>query len=85
MRGDWGCVCEEDVETNNAGVREGERLLFAYPSNGFSDVSSIKSVKNEGKVHENRTIFLPCRGCIGSSFFNSIYEYKGRYHSHDRI
>lgn len=28
IRGDWGCVCEEDAETNNAGVRAGGRL---YP------------------------------------------------------
>ena len=30
-RGDWGCVCEEDAETNNAGVRGGGRILSAYP------------------------------------------------------
>ena len=30
-RGDWGSVSEEDVETNNAGVGEGGRLLSAYP------------------------------------------------------
>ena len=31
MHGDWGCVCEEDADTNNAAVREGSRLLSAYP------------------------------------------------------
>jgi hypothetical protein len=31
FRGDWGCVCEEDAETNNGGVRGGGRLLSAYP------------------------------------------------------
>ena len=31
MRGDWGVVCEEDAETNNAGLRGGGRLLSAYP------------------------------------------------------
>ncbi|SHM13606.1 hypothetical protein SAMN05216428_1152 [Nitrosospira sp. Nsp11] len=30
-RGDWGVVCEEDAETNNAGVRTGGRLMSAYP------------------------------------------------------
>jgi hypothetical protein len=39
--GDWGCVCEEDAENNNAGVRAGGRLLSAYaldetkPCEGF--------------------------------------------------
>ncbi|SEP42855.1 type I restriction endonuclease subunit M [Nitrosovibrio sp. Nv6] len=31
MQGDWGCVCAEDVEVNNAAVRAGERILSAYP------------------------------------------------------
>jgi hypothetical protein len=31
MHGDWGAVCEEDAETNNAGVRGEGRLLSAYP------------------------------------------------------
>ena len=33
MQGDWGCVCEEDVEVNNEAVRAGERILSAYPIN----------------------------------------------------
>lgn len=31
MRGDWGCVCAEDRETNLEAVREGNRILSAYP------------------------------------------------------
>jgi hypothetical protein len=29
--GDWGCVCDEDREANNEGVRDGSRILSAYP------------------------------------------------------
>jgi hypothetical protein len=31
LRGDWGCVCAEDAETNNAAVTDGNRILSAYP------------------------------------------------------
>jgi hypothetical protein len=31
MRGDWGCVCAEDRETNDEAVRDGNRILSAYP------------------------------------------------------
>ena len=74
MRGDWGCVCEEDVETNNADVREGGRLLSADPSTGVLGVSSISWQKQRRKIHENPTIFLPCRGLHWIVFFNSVYE-----------
>ena len=29
--GDWGCVCPEDAATNDEAVREGNRILSAYP------------------------------------------------------
>lgn len=29
--GDWGCVCPEDAEVNFEAVREGNRVLSAYP------------------------------------------------------
>ena len=31
VRGDWGCVCAEDAETNNDAVSAGDRILSAYP------------------------------------------------------
>ena len=31
VRGDWGTVCEEDAETNREAVRDGFRILSAYP------------------------------------------------------
>jgi hypothetical protein len=33
VRGDWGCVCEEDWETNNQALKEGNRILSAYAIN----------------------------------------------------
>lgn len=30
-RSDWGCVCPEDAETNDEAVRDGFRILSAYP------------------------------------------------------
>ena len=30
VRGDWGCVCEEDKETNNEALKAGDRILSAY-------------------------------------------------------
>jgi hypothetical protein len=42
VRGDWGCVCEEDWETNEA-LKAGDRILSAYaiddskPCDGFGD------------------------------------------------
>jgi hypothetical protein len=29
--GDWGCVCEADRQANDAAVKEGDRILSAYP------------------------------------------------------
>jgi hypothetical protein len=31
VRGDWGCVCEEDAKTNEEAVKMGWRILSAYP------------------------------------------------------
>ena len=31
VRGDWGCVDPEDAATNAEAVREGSRILSAYP------------------------------------------------------
>jgi hypothetical protein len=31
VRGDWGYVCDEDKATNDAAVRDGDRILSAYP------------------------------------------------------
>ena len=31
--GDWGCVCPDDAEVNFEAVREGNRVLSAYPIN----------------------------------------------------
>ncbi len=31
IRGDWGVVCPEDRKSNFEALREGERLLSAYP------------------------------------------------------
>lgn len=30
VAGDWGCVCAEDKEANDAALKTGERLLSAY-------------------------------------------------------
>ena len=30
-RGDWGNVCKEDAASNDEAVREGSRILSAYP------------------------------------------------------
>jgi hypothetical protein len=30
-RGDWGCISEEDRETNNEALKTGDRILSAYP------------------------------------------------------
>ena len=32
QRGDWGDLCQEDIEENNRALREGSRLLSAYQS-----------------------------------------------------
>ena len=43
VRGDWGCVCEEDRETNNEALKAGDRILSAYaidetkPCKGYGD------------------------------------------------
>lgn len=31
LTGDWGAVCDEDHQTNDEAVREGSRILSAYP------------------------------------------------------
>lgn len=31
VRGDWGCIDNEDADTNDEAVREGFRVLSAYP------------------------------------------------------
>ena len=30
VKGDWGCVCADDQEANDAALVEGERILSAY-------------------------------------------------------
>lgn len=43
MSGDWGVVCDEDSQINNEALREGSRILSAYPidpaqpSKGYGD------------------------------------------------
>jgi len=43
LTGDWGCVCPEDSQANDAAVTEGTRILSAYPidpakpSEGFGE------------------------------------------------
>lgn len=32
-RGDWGVMCDEDLETNDQAARYGGRILSAYPIN----------------------------------------------------
>ena len=32
VSGDWGDVCEEDKESNNSALKNGERLLSSYKS-----------------------------------------------------
>lgn len=34
MRGDWGDVCAEDRTSNDAALRNGDRILSVYHSNG---------------------------------------------------
>jgi hypothetical protein len=29
--GDWGCVCADDWQANDEALRDGERILSAYP------------------------------------------------------
>jgi hypothetical protein len=42
-KGDWGNVCKEDAATNNAAVKNGDRILSAYaidpakPAKGYGD------------------------------------------------
>jgi hypothetical protein len=31
LRGDWGCVCDEDKATNAQALEDGDRILSAYP------------------------------------------------------
>ena len=31
LRGDWGCVCEDDKTLNDEAVKAGSRVLSAYP------------------------------------------------------
>jgi hypothetical protein len=31
LRGDWGCICDEDKATNVQALEDGNRILSAYP------------------------------------------------------
>lgn len=43
LKGDWGNVCKEDAATNNAAVKNGDRILSAYaidparPAKGYGE------------------------------------------------
>jgi len=43
LTGDWGCICEDDKQANEEALREGTRILSAYPidpakpSEGFGE------------------------------------------------
>jgi hypothetical protein len=43
LSGDFGCICPEDVQTNRDAIKNGDRILSAYPidpsksSKGYGD------------------------------------------------
>jgi hypothetical protein len=62
MQGGWGCVCEEDAQTNREALTAGLRILSAYPidntkpSGGFGDNTLLIITKADRSV---TTFLLP--------------------------
>lgn len=35
LQGDWGDMCKEDKDSNNAALKDGDRIFSSYEINGF--------------------------------------------------
>jgi hypothetical protein len=85
MRGDWGCVDDEDAKTNEEAVRSGSRILSAYPigsqkpCKGFGDntlwiiTEADRSVTTFLLSEEYKDVPMPpCTGFFFFDFFSLI-------------
>jgi hypothetical protein len=63
-RGNWGCICIEDFEINDEAVRDGNRILSAYP------IDPAKSSKGYGDntvwiiTEADRSVTTICRARV---------------------
>lgn len=59
VRGDWGCVCDEDAAANDASIRDGTRILSAYRLGTGVKVWMITEAADEDGERSATTALLP--------------------------
>jgi hypothetical protein len=59
IRGDWGCVCEEDRALNDEALKDGSRLLSAYKLASGTKVWVITEGTDDRGVRSATTLLLP--------------------------
>jgi hypothetical protein len=59
LRGDWGCVCDDDAQANDASIRDGTRILSAYRLGTGVKVWLITEAADEDGERSATTALLP--------------------------
>lgn len=59
LRGDWGCVCEDDAAANDASMRDGSRILSAYRLGTGVKIWLITEAADENGERSATTALLP--------------------------
>ena len=57
--GDWGVVCPEDAEANNAALKDGSRILSAYVLKNGEKIWLITEAIGDSGNREATTALLP--------------------------
>ena len=56
MRGDWGCVCAEDSDTNDQALVCGNRILSSYPLDPAKPCAGCEA--GNGASHAKNTLWI---------------------------
>lgn len=59
LRGDWGVVCQEDREANDAAILDGSRLLSAYKLKSGIKIWIITEAADDQGHRPATTLLLP--------------------------
>jgi len=59
VRGDWGCVCEEDAKLNDESIRDGLRLLSVYNLSSGKTLWIITEAEGDDGRRTATTLLLP--------------------------
>ncbi len=58
VRGDWGELCDEDKQANDAAIQTGARIMSAYTLPDNEKLWLITDAEIDGQHHRQATTFL---------------------------